>query len=157
MGLMTEQASESIGARLRSAREQSGKTLRQIADATKFGVRTLEALESEKIDRLPRGVYRRAVVRAHAREIGLNPEVLLRAFLEQYPDDLPALPPLPTRKPTSYDLPVEPAIKPRARFPIVRLFGAIVPIAAAVFYFTVGLRGEDPPRPIANLWPPRGH
>jgi cytoskeletal protein RodZ len=41
MGLMTEQASESIGARLRSAREQSGKTLRQIADATKFGVRTL--------------------------------------------------------------------------------------------------------------------
>ena len=155
---MTERVSESIGAELRSARQQSGKTLRQIADTTKFAVRTLEALESEKIDRLPGGVYRRAIVRAYAREVGLNPEVILRKFLDQHPDELPPLPPLPTRKPTSYDLPAEPEVKserPRARFAIVRVLGAIVPIAAAVLYFTVGLRGQDTPRAIANVWPPR--
>ena len=154
---MTEQA-ERIGARLRIARDQSGKSLRQIADATKLTVRTLDALEAEKVDQLPGGIYRRAIVRAYAREIGLDPEVILRTFLEQHPDDLPALPPLPTRKPTSYDLPPEPEEKkdvPRSWHAVVSLLGAIVPIAAGVFYFAIGVRGADAPRQVADAVTPR--
>jgi cytoskeleton protein RodZ len=115
---MTEQNAEPIGARLQHAREQSGKSLHEIANATKLTVRTLTALESERIEQLPGGIYRRAIVRAYAREVGLNPELMLRAFLAQHPDDLPALPPLPTRKPTSYDLPPEPASEKRTAHPI---------------------------------------
>lgn len=154
---MTEQA-DRIGARLRIAREQSGKPLRQIADTTKLTVRTLEALEAEKITQLPGGIYRRAIVRAYAREIGLDPEVTLRAFLDQHPDDLPALPPLPTRKPTSYDLPPEPApVKesPRAWHAIITVIGAIVPIAAGVLYFAIGVRGADTPSHVADVIAPR--
>jgi cytoskeletal protein RodZ len=126
---MTERGSESIGARLRAAREQSGKSLRQIADTTKLSLRSLEALEAEKIARLPGGIYRRAIVRMYAREVGLEPEVILREFLSQYPDELPPLPPLPTRKPTAYDLPPTPEVPP-PRYgtfaALLSLFGALV-------------------------------
>src|SRR5262245_2906244 len=101
---MIKQDNQRIRARLRAAREQSGKSLQQIAEPTKLTVRRLSAFEAEKIDQLAGGIYRRAIVRAYAREAGLNPEVMVRVFLEQHPDDLPALPPLGTRKPASYEL-----------------------------------------------------
>ena len=126
---MTEQSGERIGVRLQHAREQSGKSLHEIANATKLTVRTLTALELERIEQLPGGIYRRAIVRAYAREVGLNPEIILRAFLAQHPDDLPPLAPLPTRKPTSYDLPPEPAPAKRTPRPIhamVSVVGAII-------------------------------
>jgi transcriptional regulator with XRE-family HTH domain len=151
---MTDPAGERIGARLRSAREQSGKTLRQIADATKLTVRTLDALESEKVEQLPGGIYRRAIVRAYAREVGLDAEVIVRAFLDQHPDDLPALPPVVTRKLTSYELPPEPREKPAPRklwHAVLSVFGATIPVIAGIVYFTVSVRDADRPRPIAII------
>ncbi len=152
---MTERGSQSIGARLRTAREQSGKTLRHIADTTKLSVPSLEALESEKISRLPSGIYRRAIVRAYAQEVGLNPEVILREFLAQYPDELP---PLPAPKPTSYDLPPAPEVKRvrnRTLTAVLSVFGALVPISAFVSYFTIGLRGAHVARRSEDATPPR--
>lgn len=158
---MTDHAGERIGARLRRAREESGKSLRQIADATKLTVRTLDALESEKITQLPGGIYRRAIVRAYAREIGVDPEAILRAFLEQHPDDLPALPPPVTRKPTSYDLPPEPVVTKAAPRPwrvVLSALGALIPIAAGILYFAISVRGADRARTVADadMVAPRG-
>ncbi len=155
---MTIQESHSFGAGLRAARETAGISLRQIADATKLSTRSLEALEADRITQLPGGLYRRAIVRAYAREIGLNPEVVLRAFLARYPDDLPPLAPLPSRKPTSYDLPPEPppvSKGPRRLRAALSLFGALVPIAAGVFYFSVAVRGADRSRVDRNSSPVR--
>ena len=89
---MSAVPSESIGPWLRQAREKAGLTLRQIADTTKLSVRVLEAIEHERIARLPTGIYRRAVVRAYAAEVGIPPEHAVRAFLAKYPDDLPPPP-----------------------------------------------------------------
>lgn len=86
---MTEHGAQDFGASLRVAREQRGLTLRQIADASKLSVRTLDALENNRIKILPGGIYRRAIVRVYAEEVGLDPEKTLRAFLAQHPDDLP--------------------------------------------------------------------
>jgi cytoskeletal protein RodZ len=90
---------------LRTTREAAGRTLREVADITKLGVRTLDALERNQIDRLPPGIFRRAVVRAYAREVGLDPEETLRVFLQRHPDSLP--PPGPTQGPMA-DLPPRP-------------------------------------------------
>lgn len=84
------ETSDDFGQSLRSARESAGRTLRDLADTTKLGVRTLEALERNQIDRLPPGIFRRSVVRAYAREVGLDPEAAVKAFLERHPDNLPA-------------------------------------------------------------------
>jgi cytoskeletal protein RodZ len=80
---------DDFGLALRATREAAGRTLREMADVTKLGVRTLEALERNQVERLPRGIFRRAVVRAYAKEVGLDPEATLIAFLTRYPDDLP--------------------------------------------------------------------
>ena len=89
---MTEPSGGDIGAWLRAKREHSGVTLRQIADTTKLSVHTLESLERNRVAQLPGGIYRRAIVRAYAREIGLDPEGTLRAFLDQHPQDVATLP-----------------------------------------------------------------
>ena len=83
------ESSDDIGLTLRTQREAAGRTLRDVADATKLGVRTLEALERNQIERLPPGIFRRSVVRSYAREIGLDPEETLQAFLARHPDNLP--------------------------------------------------------------------
>lgn len=163
---MTEQGLQTIGARFRIAREASGLTLRQIADATKLAVRSLEALEADRVSQLPGGIYRRAIVRNFAREIRLDPEVMLRQFLVEHPDELPALPPLLTRKPTSYDLPPEPLVAEeprRVRRTVLSVLGALIPIAAGVFYFATALGGDEVPQHIADVtaarasevWQPR--
>ncbi|MEP7117509.1 MAG: helix-turn-helix transcriptional regulator [Acidobacteriota bacterium] len=74
---------------LRTKREASGRSLRDVADVTKLGVRVLDALERNQIERLPPGIFRRSVVRSYAREIGLDPEATLAAFLARHPDNLP--------------------------------------------------------------------
>ena len=74
--------------RLRQAREEKGLSYRQLAEATKLSVRAIEQLESDRISELPEGIYRRSIVRAVAREVGLNPDQLLAEFTAQHPDDL---------------------------------------------------------------------
>jgi cytoskeletal protein RodZ len=97
-------------------------SLRQIADATKLSVRTLTALETNRIEQLPGGIYRRAIVRAYASHVGLDPEAALREFLEQHPDDVPTMaqlqPPAPVRSGR------------RALLALASLLGAIIPILA---------------------------
>lgn len=87
--LVQPDASDDFGATLRTTREASGRSLRDVADVTKLAVRTLEALERNQIDKLPTGIFRRAIVRAYAKEIGLDPEETLKAFLARHPDSLP--------------------------------------------------------------------
>ena len=86
---MMTQEIETFGSTLARAREKSGVTLRHIADATNLSVGTLTALEKNRITQLPGGIYRRAIVRSYASHVGLDPETTLRAFLTQYPDDVP--------------------------------------------------------------------
>jgi transcriptional regulator with XRE-family HTH domain len=142
---MTEHDSQDFGAGLRSARDHSGLTLRDIADVTKLSVPSLAALEANRIGQLPGGIYRRAIVRAYASQVGLDPEATLRAFLQQYPDEVPTraqlMPP-----------PVPPAR--RALRAALGLLGALIPILAGVLYFTLSARGSDVPQ-IVNVLPPR--
>ncbi len=87
--LLALDSTDDFGAALRHHREAARRSLRELADATKLGVRTLEALERNHVEKLPPGIFRRAVVRAYAREVGLDPEDTLRVFLARHPDDLP--------------------------------------------------------------------
>jgi cytoskeletal protein RodZ len=96
---MVLDTAEDFGAALRHHRETAHRTLREVADATKLGIRTLEALERNHVEKLPPGIFRRAVVRAYAREVGLDPEDTLRVFLARHPDALP--PPGPTVGPVA--------------------------------------------------------
>lgn len=144
---MTEQTNQDLGDNFRHAREQSGLTLRHIAEVTKLSVRTLDALEHGRINQLPGGIYRRAIVRAYAAEVGLDPEKTLRKFLDKHPDDVPSMEQLmPSQQ--------EPASR-RTLHAIISILSAVIPILAGVFYFASSAGGSETPRHIVDVMPPR--
>src|SRR6266542_2788207 len=73
-----------VGAALRDAREQRGLSLNRLSQATKITVTILQAIETNRRDMLPRGIFLRGFVRAYAREVGLNPEDTVRQYLDQF-------------------------------------------------------------------------
>jgi len=77
---------EKLGARLRQRREQQQIALSTIAEQTKIKVSLLEELERDEVSHWPTGIFRRAFIRAYALAIGLDPDVIVREFLERYPD-----------------------------------------------------------------------
>jgi len=79
---------DSFGARLRERREQQQVALSTIAEQTKIKVSLLEALERDDVSHWPSGIFRRAFIRAYAEAIGLEPDVIVREFLELYPDPI---------------------------------------------------------------------
>jgi len=122
-------------ARLREAREAKGLSCRQLAETTRLSARTIEALEGGRLSALPEGIYRRAIVRCLASEVGLDPDQLLREFSAAYPVQLPppesnigAAPPKPSR-----NLPK-----------VTTLIGAVLPLLAGVSYFAwASTRGSE--------------
>lgn len=143
---MTQPAQGDVGAWLRAAREKSGMSLRQIADSTKLSVRTLDLLERNRVAELPGGIYRRAIVRSYAAEIGLDPEATLRAFLTHHPqDDEDGVPEILV--PTS-------AQRPSQVFRVVAsIIGALIPVVAGLFYFSLNARGAETPRQVVKQLP----
>src|SRR6476646_6572419 len=61
-----------FGYRLRREREMRGSTLDEITESTKIARRHLEALETERFDQLPGGVFNKGFVRAYARFLGID-------------------------------------------------------------------------------------
>ena len=80
--------SESFGARLRQQRERQGIALSTIAEQTKIKLSLLESLERDDVSHWPSGIFRRAFIRAYAHAIGLDPDVVVREFLEVHSDPI---------------------------------------------------------------------
>jgi hypothetical protein len=79
---------ENFGARLRQQRESRQIPLTTISAQTKINISLLEGLERDDLSRWPMGIFRRSFIRDYARTIGLQPDVVVREFLEHYPDPL---------------------------------------------------------------------
>jgi cytoskeletal protein RodZ len=58
-------------------------SLREIAEATKINLRYLDALERDDFRHLPGGVFNKGFVRAYAQFIGIDPESMVTAYLEE--------------------------------------------------------------------------
>jgi cytoskeletal protein RodZ len=63
---------QSIGEKLRLAREARGIALRDISEQTRISIRYLEAIESDDFRRLPGGIFNRSFIRAYAKFIGFD-------------------------------------------------------------------------------------
>jgi cytoskeleton protein RodZ len=72
----------SFGDRLKKEREQRSVSLDDIALSTKIGTRMLRALEEEKFDQLPGGIFNKGFVRAYARHLGLDEQQTIHDYLE---------------------------------------------------------------------------
>jgi len=74
----------SIGETLRRERLRRGWNLDQVAGETKISLHLLEAIELDRFDRLPGGVFARNFVRQYARMLQIDEEEILTAFHQQF-------------------------------------------------------------------------
>jgi len=65
---------DTFGDSLKREREMRGVTLEEVSSATRIATRFLKAIEEEKWEQLPGGVFNRGFVRAVARYLGLDEE-----------------------------------------------------------------------------------
>lgn len=91
-----------FGEKLKRERELRGVSLREIADGTKISVRFLQALEEDRIDVLPGGLFPRAFVKQYALFIGLDPDKTVADYLAAHADAPPErrAPLAPPRRPS---------------------------------------------------------
>jgi len=80
----------SFGQKLKQEREKRNITLEQISVSTKIGIRMLQALEEDKFNQLPGGIFNKGFVRAYSRFLGLDEDQTIADYLQASGDALPA-------------------------------------------------------------------
>jgi cytoskeletal protein RodZ len=70
-----------FGDKFRKARESKNLTFDAVANVTKISSRMLQAIENERFDQLPGGVFNKGFIRAYAKHLGLNDEEAITDYL----------------------------------------------------------------------------
>ena len=65
---------------LATIRRNRGISLRQIAESTKIGIRSLEAIEQGEFKKLPGGIYTTSYIRQYARAIDYDEGEILAVY-----------------------------------------------------------------------------
>jgi cytoskeletal protein RodZ len=77
-----------IGRELAQARQRAALSLQDLSQRTKISLPILEAIERNDIKNLPGGLYTRGLLRAYAREVGCDPEDVVRRYRESLDGEL---------------------------------------------------------------------
>jgi cytoskeleton protein RodZ len=78
-----------FGSDLKIEREKSGVSLEQIAQSTKVSVRHLRALEEQRFDLLPGGIFNRGILRGYLRFLNLEESPWLARYNAAFPPVVP--------------------------------------------------------------------
>jgi cytoskeleton protein RodZ len=142
--MSAQKGASGFGDKLREARERRGLSLRQIANATKISMMTLEALERNDLKRLPGGIFTRAFVRSYALEVGLDPEQAIEEFMGLFPHEN-----VTQGHPTTTQIEDHESVESDRRMAstFLRLILISVPVAVFVIYFAIHGRRIDAPAP----------
>src|SRR6202451_4302548 len=70
-----------FGEKFREERERRGITLDDVSNVTKISSRMLQAIEQERFDVLPGGVFNKGFIRAYAKTLGFNTEEAISEYL----------------------------------------------------------------------------
>lgn len=145
----------SVGELLRSRREALGMSLKEIAATTKIQQSNLRALEENRFQELPAEVFTRGFLRSFSRELGLDEDAVIDAYLAQtgtaqalVPTPTEAAPPAAREGATAEEL-VAPDQTARVLY-VAALAVMIVGLALAVLM----LSGGDSAPSTAATWQP---
>lgn len=87
---------ELAGDALRAERLRRGLRLEDVSTKTKIGLHLLQAIEDNRFDLLPGGLFTRSFLRQYANALSINEESILASFDRQFNEvSLPLPPPLP--------------------------------------------------------------
>jgi cytoskeleton protein RodZ len=142
-----------FGETLKRERELRKISLREVSEATKIGLRYLEALEANRFDQLPGGLFNKGFIRAYSKFIGLDGEAMVNAYLFDLNSRRNPPPPRPRYAGFSIEEtapPVPPAEEhpppaPSRRWALAGVLGAAVLVVAAGLWLVVFRRPAAPP------------
>jgi cytoskeletal protein RodZ len=82
-----------VNLELASRRKRNAISLEQISQATKIGIRSLEAIEAGEFQKLPGGVYSTSYIRQYARAIDFDESLILEVYysvmgIKPVPDEI---------------------------------------------------------------------
>lgn len=123
-----------VGARLQQARVQGEVSLQELSARTKIREVLLVAIERGDFERLPRGLLARGFIRAYAREVGLDPELVVRQFVDEFEPASPISAPIPLPPAESVDA-EQRQPRRRGRWNPLWAVSLIVGVATLVAYF----------------------
>ena len=72
--------SQSLGEKLRQAREEKGLTLADVAEQTRISSLYLEAIENDSYKILPGGIFNKGFVKSYAKFVGINEQEALMDY-----------------------------------------------------------------------------
>ena len=125
------------GADLRNARIARNRSIDDISRATKVSASILREIEGDHFDKVPAGLFTRGYLRAFAREVGLDPDEVVRTYREEYDPEPPPIQPEEPPASRSVRTVLLPDDDAMARMrPLVEL-GVIALIAVACFAYVV--------------------
>jgi cytoskeleton protein RodZ len=130
---------DSAGAFLKAERLKQNKTLKDIAEGTKVGIFTLDALESDKTALLPPEAYVRGFIKAYANELDINPDEVLAMYAAQ----VQAAPAPEQLRDMQHDSPA--SLIPGYAVPVIA--GALVLLVCALFF---GYKGRPSLPTVSN-------
>jgi cytoskeletal protein RodZ len=78
-----------LGQRLQCAREAQGLTIVDVAATTRISTRALLAIEQERFNELPGGIFRRTFVQTYAETVGLDGAECARAYVAGFEPPAP--------------------------------------------------------------------
>jgi transcriptional regulator with XRE-family HTH domain len=132
------QSGADVGQALRAVREYQGRSLDELAEATRVRASYLAAIEDMRLERLPSRPFTIGYIRAYAQALRLDPE----AAVERFRVDEPVL-----DEPLRAPLGVQEERDPRLNALVA---GGCI-IVAAIFLYNIARRGmvEDAPPPPA--------
>lgn len=134
------QSAADLGQALRAVRERQGRSLEDLAEATRVRASYLAALEDMRLDLLPSRPFTIGYIRAYAEALGLDPE----SAVERFRADEPML-----DEPLHEPVGVQDERDPR----LTSLVAGACVIVAAIFLWNIARRAmmEDaPPPPTAS-------
>src|SRR2546426_628894 len=97
----------SFGETLKRERELREISLRQISEATKINIRYLEALEENRFDALPGGLFNKGFIRAYSTFIGVDGESMVDSYLHELASRQPGSEPAAARAASHLHRPAE--------------------------------------------------
>ncbi len=73
-----------VGTTLRNARERRGLSIESLSHITRINPDLLRAIESNAFDKVPGGIFLRGFLRSYAREVSLDPELVVRWYVDEF-------------------------------------------------------------------------
>jgi cytoskeleton protein RodZ len=138
-----------VGDELRRARTARKLSLSDIAARTKINQTILRAIEENRFDRVPGGLFTRGYLRAYAREVHLDPEEIVERYRAAF--EPPTVESLPDQ--TTHGIHIDPMVAPEDDRDRSRSAGlAIVLLIGAVYFgiarsVTSSSTADTSPRP----------